>query len=175
MSRIQKACFVFITLLSATFFSCGKDSCFSYSDKDSTMKVGCTDDNDSSQTSQTSSQSDSNDSSQTSSCTSSAKYNMYIEDITSYYISYYSLYQTSGVVITYATNNNAGIKEGDVITQINDTKIENTDDVRAAFSYLASCDNMTLTLWRGKKSFQVTIPYYWSKGFSKLQIGGQKD
>lgn len=65
-----------------------------------------------------------------------------------------------GVKVTDITDESAakkaGIKEGDVITKINDTKIEEPDQLSAAIRKHKPGDKVTITLLRDKKEQKIT-------------------
>jgi len=80
-----------------------------------------------------------------------------------------------GVKVTDITDESAakkaGIKEGDIITKINDTKIENPDQLTEQIRKNKPGDKVTVTLLRDKKEQKVTAELGKWKGVGAYNLG----
>jgi serine protease Do len=81
-----------------------------------------------------------------------------------------------GVKVTDVTDESAaekaGIKEDDIITKIDDTKIEDPDDLSTAVHKHKPGDKVSVTLLRSKKEQKVTAELGKWKGVNSLAIAG---
>jgi serine protease Do len=82
-----------------------------------------------------------------------------------------------GVKVTDITDESAakkaGIKEGDIITKINDTKIESPDQLSEVIRKQKPGDKVTVTLLRDKKEQKLTTELGKWKGMSGFMAPGQ--
>jgi serine protease Do len=82
---------------------------------------------------------------------------------------------TGGVKVTEITDESAakkaGIKEGDIITKIGDTKIEDPDQLSEAVRKHKPGEKVTVTLLRDKKEQKVTAELGKWKGVSSFSYG----
>ena len=84
-----------------------------------------------------------------------------------------------GVKVTEITDESAakkaGIKEGDIITKIGDTKIEDPDELSEAVRKHKPGEKVTVTLLRDKKEQKVTAELGKWKGVSSFSYGPGKN
>ncbi|MBT6601426.1 MAG: PDZ domain-containing protein, partial [Nitrospina sp.] len=73
----------------------------------------------------------------------------------------YRLVTRQGVVVTSVTPNSVsgkiGIKSGDIIRQVNELRIKNEEDFRAAMVKVAGRDSILLLVQRGQNGYYVTL------------------
>ncbi len=86
---------------------------------------------------------------------------------------------TGGVKVTEITDESAakkaGIKEGDIITKIGDTKIEDPDELSEAVRKHKPGEKVTVTLLREKKEQKVTAELGKWKGVNSFSYGPGKE
>jgi serine protease Do len=86
---------------------------------------------------------------------------------------------TGGVKVTEITDESAakkaGIKEGDIITKIGDTKIEDPDELSEAVRKHKPGEKVTVTLLRDKKEQKVTAELGKWKGVNSFSYGPGKE
>jgi S1-C subfamily serine protease len=73
----------------------------------------------------------------------------------------YRLATNQGVVVTSVTPNSVGgkigIQSGDIIRQVNQVRIENEKDFRAAIVKAAGRDSILILVQRGRNGYYVTL------------------
>ena len=73
----------------------------------------------------------------------------------------YRLVTSQGVVVTSVTPNSVsdkiGVQSGDIIRQVNQVKIENEKDFRAAMVEVAGRDSVLILVQRGQNGYYVTL------------------
>src|SRR5258706_12335787 len=67
----------------------------------------------------------------------------------------------------------AGLKEGDIITKIDDKKIEDPDDLSTAIKNHKPGDKVTVTFLRDKKEQKLTAELGKWKGLSAMTLNGK--
>ncbi|HIF02654.1 MAG TPA: PDZ domain-containing protein [Nitrospinaceae bacterium] len=73
----------------------------------------------------------------------------------------YRLVTSQGVVVTSVTPNSVsgkiGVQLGDIIRQVNQVRIENEKDFRAAMVEAAGRDSVLILVQRGQNGYYVTL------------------
>jgi serine protease Do len=84
-----------------------------------------------------------------------------VDEITNKEVKKYKLFTNSGVIITRvekgSPSGKIGIEEGDVLSQINQTKIENVKDFKKAILTVRKGSSVLLLIQRGKYGYYVTL------------------
>jgi serine protease Do len=88
-------------------------------------------------------------------------YGFKVQEISPVIASYLGLKTTDGVLVAHLDNNGpaekAGLKKGDIISQINKYEIKTTDDAELAVTDVSVGDKMTMIVLRDKKTLSIVI------------------
>jgi serine protease Do len=88
-------------------------------------------------------------------------YGFKVQEISPVIASYLGLKSTDGVLVAHLDNNGpadkAGLKKGDIISQINKYEIKTTDDAELAVTDVSVGDKMTMEVLRDKKTLSIVI------------------
>ena len=88
-------------------------------------------------------------------------YGFKVQEISPVIASYLGLKTTDGVLVAHLDNNGpaekAGLKKGDIISQINKYEIKTTDDAELAVTDVSVGDKMAMIVLRDKKTLSIVI------------------
>ena len=88
-------------------------------------------------------------------------YGFKVQEISPVIASYLGLKTTDGVLVAHLDNNGpaekAGLKKGDIISQINKYEIKTTDDAEIAVTDVSVGDKMAMIVLRDKKTLSIVI------------------